>query len=99
MGRYFRNEVSFVPEGELSIQYHFAPRWTAKLGYDFLYWTSVVRPGKQIDRRLDTRRVPSDRNYDTNPDPLDPLVTLPSFTFHNSDFWTGGLTFGLQWIF
>ena len=28
-------------------------------GYDFLYWSSVVRPGDQIDLTLDANRIPN----------------------------------------
>jgi hypothetical protein len=96
IGRHFRNQSSIVHEGELALHYRLTSTWTAKIGYNFLYWTNVVRPGNHIDRRLDRRGVPSDPNFEVDPDPS---VTLPAFSFRNSDIWAAGLTFGLEWIY
>ena len=32
-------------------------------GYDFILWTNVVRPGKQLNRSVDTRQAPTDINF------------------------------------
>ncbi len=94
IGRYFRNEFSFVPEGELAFHVRVTHSCTASLGYSFLFWTNVVRPGDQLDRRLDRRGVPSDPTFEENPDPA---VTLPAFPFRSADIWMQGFTFGLEW--
>ena len=94
-GRFFRNVFSFVPEGELTLQYHFLPNWTAKIGYNLLYWSEVVRPGDQFDRRLDRRGVPSDPSYQATP----PIAATAPYSFVSTSFWAQGLTFGVEWRF
>ena len=63
IGTFHKDAFSVVPEVDLTASYHlnervrlFAP------GYDFLYWSSVVRPGRQIDRTLDETRIPELRH-------------------------------------
>ena len=29
------------------------------MGYNFLYWSSVIRPGDQVNRQVDLRTVPT----------------------------------------
>ena len=93
MGRYFRSEFSFISEGEVNFRYRLSPTWTASLGYSLLFWSNVVRPGEQFDRRLNRQGVPSDPTFVPNVD-----ATAP-FSFHQSDFWAQGFNFGLEWRF
>jgi hypothetical protein len=58
------------------------------VGYNFLYWSRVARPGEQID-------------LDVNPDLLPPEeqfagATRPRFEFRDTDFWAQGIRVGLE---
>ncbi len=66
----------------------------ATLGYTFLYWTGVARPGNQIDPILSPGQVPTNPSYGLVNSPLRPV-----HTFQDSGFWAQGLNFGLQFLF
>jgi hypothetical protein len=53
MGGYARNRFALAPELQLSVGYLITPWLRAMVGYNFLYLTSVVRPGNQIDNTFD----------------------------------------------
>jgi hypothetical protein len=53
MGRYSQNRFAVVPEAQLNIGYQFTPWIRGSIGYNFLYLSSVARPGNQIDNTYD----------------------------------------------
>ncbi len=73
----------------MTLGYCLCPQWRVKLGYTFLYWSSVVRPGDQIDRDVNPNLLPPEAT---------PLTGLqrPVFTFVESDLWVNGLNLGLE---
>ncbi|HVS34314.1 MAG TPA: BBP7 family outer membrane beta-barrel protein [Gemmataceae bacterium] len=93
IGTHNRNEFSVVPEINLTLSYHINEHWRVFAGYDFLYWTNVVRPGQQIDCVLDETQIP---NFDA-PGTIAPVgQNRPAVLFHESDFWAQGLNLGLE---
>lgn len=93
-GSHSRDEFAVVPEVELKIGYQFTPHWSASVGYTFLYWSNVARPGDQIDRNVNPNRVPTFTDFNqtgggSGPRPL----------FNTTDYWAQGLTFGLEFKF
>lgn len=95
IGRYTREEFSVVPELGLTLGYQCTDHLRLTLGYTFLYWSSVVRPGQQIDNQVNPTRIPfySPRGMDPAPNTG---PARPAFNFNGSDFWAQGLTFGLE---
>jgi hypothetical protein len=90
-GTFSRDTFAVVPEGTLKIGYQITDNLRAFVGYNFLYISSVVRPGDQIDRVLNTNLIPP--FTPTGPaGPPRPLVP-----FKTTDFWAQGLTFGVEW--
>jgi hypothetical protein len=83
-----RDTFTVVPELGLNIGYQLTNHIRAFVGYNFLYWSSVVRPGDQIDPRVNTNLIPP------------PISTagpaVPAFAFHGSDFWAQGITLGVE---
>jgi hypothetical protein len=61
------------------------------VGYDFLYWNEVVRPGNEIDRTLNLSQSTVLLGGGT-------LVgaARPAPEFNQSSFWLQGLTFGVE---
>jgi hypothetical protein len=53
MGRYSADRFAVVPEGRLTLGYAITPNVTGQIGYNFLYVSSVARPGNQIDNNYD----------------------------------------------
>lgn len=89
IGEYSRSRVAVVPELGVTLGYVMTPQWRATLGYSFLYWSNVVRPGDQIDRNINPNLIPPE---------MRPLTGLerPVFTFVESDMWVNGLSVGLE---
>lgn len=87
IGRYDRDVFTWVPELGLNIGYQWTEHVRFYVGYNVLYWSSVVRPGEQIDRGV-------------NPNLLPPAVAggpaRPQFAYNASDFWVQGVNFGVE---
>jgi hypothetical protein len=49
IGEYDRDRFAVVPELGATLGYQLTQCWKLNLGYSFIYWSSVVRPGDQID--------------------------------------------------
>ncbi len=87
-----RDVFSVVPEVGLNVGYQVTDHWRAYVGYNFLYWSNVIRPGDQIDRVIDVTRVPR-----FAPPTVPPLaVPRPAVLFKESDFWAQGVNLGLE---
>jgi hypothetical protein len=93
-GHFSRDEFSVVPEVEVKAGYQVTDHIKAFVGYDFLYWTGVVRPGNQIDLNVDARQIPTSIIF--TPGFVGAVPTVP---FRKSDFWAQGITFGLEFAF
>ena len=80
MGSYSRNRWTVVPELGANARFAILPRLHAMIGYSLVYWSSVVRPGEQIDR---------DINPDQLPPPIVPMAGAhrPEFSFQETDYW------------
>src|SRR5262249_39124847 len=49
IGRITQDEFTVVPQLQANVGYQFTSGLRAYVGYNFLYWSDVVRPGDQID--------------------------------------------------
>jgi Putative beta barrel porin-7 (BBP7) len=94
LGRFSQDEFSWLPEVELKVGYKITRHANVFVGYNFTYWTDVLRPGDQVNRNIDTREIPTSFNF------------TPGFTaapvapaFNHTDFWAQGINFGLQFRF
>lgn len=91
LGTFTRNRFSVVPEITLNLGYWVTPNFKAYIGYNFLYWSNVIRPGEQIDPVVDLSFVPNAPpvafSGQYRPQPL----------FRQSDLWVTGVQFGLEW--
>jgi hypothetical protein len=88
-GRFSRDEFSVVPEGSVNVGYQVTNNLRVSVGYTFLYWSGVVRPGDAIDLRVNSTRVPTSLVPPSGP-------AAPLFLFRSSDFWAQGITFGVE---
>ncbi len=90
IGEHSRNVFAMIPELGINLGYQLTPCLSARVGYNFLYWSRVVRPGDAID-------------LDVNPDLLPPEMEFagaarPRFEWHDTDYWAQGLRVGLEGI-
>jgi hypothetical protein len=90
-GRVFRNQFSVVPELDINLGYQITRHLKAVVGYNFLYWTNLARPGEQIDRTVNFTQVQIDPTFGPLTGPARPALT-PRF----SDFWATGFNFGIE---
>src|SRR5439155_16426377 len=81
-GRNARNEFAAVPEVGVNLGWQLRPWLRANIGFTFLYWSNVLRPGDQIDRTINFAQVPSDPTFGLPGGPR-----RPAFTFNETDFW------------
>ena len=88
------SDFAVVPEVNLNVHYQVTSYLTATVGYSYLYWSSVVRPGDQIDRSVDSRQIPTGQNYVPGV-----AATSPASQFRRTDFWANGVNFGLAFQF
>jgi hypothetical protein len=93
IGGYSRTGFSLVPEEDLNFNLALTPYISARLGYSFLYWSNVVRPGDQVTRVASPTLVPSDPAYGTGG------PNEPGNAFHSTGYWAQGLNIGLDFHF
>jgi hypothetical protein len=91
LGSFTRDKFSVAPEATINLGYWLTPALKFYAGYNFLYWTNVIRPGDQIDRVVDLTFVP-------NSLPVASSGQLrPQALFRESNMWVTGVQFGLEW--
>jgi Putative beta barrel porin-7 (BBP7) len=91
IGTFSRNRFAVIPEVGLKFGVNITPHWRIFAGYNFMYLSDVVRPGDQIDRRVNTNQFPSVFQGTTLAQPA-----LPAPLFKTTDFWAQGLTAGME---
>ena len=90
MGNFNNERLSVVPELDARISYQFSPQLRAVVGYNFMYWTGVVRPGGVIDTTVNPTQIPPGTLVGT---------ARPAPKADTSDFWAHGVSVGLAYSF
>jgi hypothetical protein len=89
-GRFKRDEFAVNPEVALKAGYCITERLVVSVGYDFIYLSSVARPGDQFDQRSNVNLVPTSQSFATPGG-----GPVPAVLFDRTDFWAQGLSLGL----
>jgi hypothetical protein len=91
-GRHTREDFTVLPEVEIKAGYQVTDSLRVTVGWDYLYWSRVVRPGSQFDFIVD------DRTNAVNPGFVAGTTgtQFPAPLFRRTDFWAQGLTFGVE---
>jgi hypothetical protein len=92
IGRFDRNRFAVVPEVDLNVGYQITPYVRAFVGYTFLYWSNVARPGDQIDRVINPAQLPT--TPVTGAQTFGPARPAP--LLRDTDFWAQGINFGVE---
>ncbi len=89
-GGYSHQSLAFVPEAHFTVGYQLGEHVRVFVGYDFLYWSQVARPGEQINRVSNSTSIPVSLTFG-------PLVGAnePTFRLNQSQFWVQGLDLGV----
>lgn len=90
-GHYEQDKFTVVPEVGVNAGVLLTPHLRAFVGYNFLYWSSVVRPGDQINTNLNGTQIPTDTRYNPAAGPFQPSATI-----RDTGFWVQGVSFGLE---
>jgi hypothetical protein len=90
MGHYRNTELGFVPQIQFKLAYEITCNARIIVGYDAMWWSSVARPGDQIDTTVNTSQTSGQ-----------PLVgaAAPVFNFNESVLWVQGVSVGGEWRF
>ncbi|HXG12445.1 MAG TPA: BBP7 family outer membrane beta-barrel protein [Gemmataceae bacterium] len=90
MGRFTRGQFTVLPQAQLRLGVNLLSNVQAYVGYDFLYWNNVIRPGEQVDRALNLTQSPI---FGTG-QLMGPA--RPTVLFNRSEFWAHGANFGVE---
>jgi len=93
MGHFNANQISIIPSVETKFSVFITSQVRAFVGYDFLFWSQVVRPGSQVDRNINLTQSAVFGNGGL----IGPAYPMP--LFNRSDFWAQGLNVGLEFRF
>ena len=87
IGQFTQDEFAVVPEFGATLGYQLTDRLRATVGYTFIYWSNVVRPGDQIDTDVNPNLIPPQTT---------PIVgaARPTFDFDTTDYWVQGISVG-----
>lgn len=91
IGHHERNRFSTVSEIGVKVGYCIFENLRLNFGYDFIYWSRVLRAADQIDTVLDPARIPNFGFAGAHVVPARPAVLL-----RDSDFWAHGISFGIE---
>ena len=87
-GSYSAERLALVPEIEIALGYHVTSSIRLTVSYDFLYESSVVRPGDNINRDLPKGQTFQQAGTSVS-------ATSPASLFKTTDFYVQGLSVGL----
>lgn len=92
IGTHTNEAFSAVPELTLNAGYWVTPHLKLYVGYNFLYWPNVVRPGGEIDTVVNLSNVP-------NPPSNVGFSSLqrPAVSFAETDLFINGVQFGVEY--
>ena len=95
IGHWSQNKFGVVPEVGVNLGYQVTSHLKLFVGYNFLYLSSAVRPGEQIDPRLDAARIP---NF-LPPGAVAPVagIVRPVPLMSTSGYFIQGINFGLSY--
>ncbi len=93
IGHYTGSSFSVMPSFEMNVSYQITAELRGFIGYTFMYWNQVVRPGDQINHSVNLTQ-----NAVSDPNGVGTLVgpAQPGPLFNRTDFWAHGLNLGLE---
>src|SRR5262249_26759210 len=86
-GHHRRSDFGVVPEVGANLGFQVGQHLRGFVGYSFLYWSEVTRPGGQIDLGVNPTQIPPSTLVG---------AARPAFSFHQTDYWAHGVNFGIE---
>ncbi len=93
-GHFTHDEFAVVPEAEIRVGCVITDHIRASIGYNYLYWSSVARPGDQIDTGLSGTQIPTDTRFNPQAGPY-----RPTYQVRDTSFWAQGISFNMEFRF
>lgn len=90
-GHFTRNRFSVVPEVGVNAGVQVTDHLRVFVGYNFLYWSSVLRAADQVDIALSGTQLPTDTRYNPAAGPA-----RPAPLFRDTGYWAQGVSFGAE---
>lgn len=90
MGQYNRSAFALLPEGTVKVGLK-SDRSRFYVGYNYLYLSDAIRPGDQLDRRVNPTQIAM-----LNPGGAFTGPDYPRANIEKSDFWLQGLVVGFE---
>lgn len=91
MGHYSRDVFSAVPDVGVRVGRQITENLRVTVGYEFLYWSNVLRAPNQVDPVINPYYLPNPGAPIGNANPV-----RPAFEYHSSGLVIQGLTFGVE---
>jgi hypothetical protein len=91
IGQYQQTETAFIPELNLNFSRQITRNLDFTIGYSFIYWSTVVLAGDQIDGRVNSSQLQGGPIVA----PFDPAPP----TFRDTEYWLHALSFGMNYRF
>lgn len=85
-----RSKYVVIPEFNLTLGYQLTRAIRASVGYNFLWISSVVRPGDQI------AYVRNQTELSVTGTAVPVLTAQPAYRYQDATFWAQGINFGLE---
>jgi hypothetical protein len=95
MGQFNSSHFSLVPEVGVDLGLQVTSWMQVRVGYNFLYWTEVIRPGGQLDPVLNGNQVPGVDRFGMFPGG----PARPAVLFNQDHYWAQGLSVGLRFTY
>jgi hypothetical protein len=101
VGLHTRDRFAVVTDCGLNLGYQINDQLRVYAGYSFLYMSSVLRPGDQVDLAVSRSQLPGVATARPVSGPTPPASIpagqrSPMFAFQGTDFWAHGVNFGLE---
>ena len=93
IGQFHHSDFSVVPQVQFKVGYDLSCNMRLTVGYDFLYWSNVVRPGNQVDHVVNISQTGPDA-FGGNGALVGPARPMP--LTNRSDFSAQGVSFGME---
>ncbi|WP_040891851.1 BBP7 family outer membrane beta-barrel protein [Zavarzinella formosa] len=90
IGTYNSDRFSVIPDVQLTLGYQVTKNLRVFAGYNFMYWSNVLRAGEQIDRTVNSTFIPNP-GADAGTGAL-----RPAYTRHDTGYWATGWSTGLE---
>lgn len=90
IGMFEQDQFAIVPELGVKLRYCACPGLRMTVGYNFIYWSDVLRPGSHIDTTLNLSQAGGGALVG---------AARPAFVFEDDNFWAQGISFGVDYHF